>query len=54
MTPIHRRRKSDKYPSREYLIEQQRDRALAEVAELRAEVARLRGLLEETKPMELT
>lgn len=51
MTP--RRRKSDKYPAREYLIEQQRDRALAEVADLLAEIVRLRELIEETKPMEL-
>jgi len=60
MTPIHRRRKSDKYPSREVMLEQQRHADNEEILLLRAtntrlrtELARLRTEME-TKPMELS
>jgi len=42
----HRRRKTDKYPACEYLIEQQRDRALQEIETLKAEIAQLKRVID--------
>jgi len=46
MTPIHRRRKSDKYPSREVMLEQQRDRALHDIETLKEDIAQLKRVID--------